>query len=54
MSFYQSRYFDKDQLYEGRSAQRRALEYAYSGCTITWHGTVQSDTGEVGVGARGW
>ena len=37
-------------LYQGRSAQRRALEYAYSGCTITWHGTVQSDTGEVGRG----
>ena len=24
------------------------------GCTITWHGTVQSDIGEVGVGAWGW
>ena len=23
-------------------------------CTITWHGTVQSDIGEVGVGAWGW
>ena len=46
--------FDKDQLYEGRSAQRWALVYAYSGCTITWHGTVQSDIGEVGVGAWGW
>ena len=37
-----------------KSAQRRALEYAYSGCTMTRHGTVQSDTGGVEVGARGW
>ena len=35
-------------------AQRRALEYAYSGCTMTRHGTVQSGTGEVEVGARGF
>ena len=28
----------------------RALEYAYSGCAITWHGTVQSD---IDRGSRG-
>ena len=36
-----------------RSAQRRALEYAYSGCTMTRHGTVQLDTRGVEVGVRG-
>ena len=36
----------------GKVCPKEALEYAYSGCTITRHGTGQSDTGEVEVGAR--
>ena len=39
---------------DGKVCPKEALEHAYSDCTITRHGTGQSDTGGVGVGALGW
>ena len=45
----------KDPLYSRRSAQRRALGYAYPECTTSRNGTVQSDNmcEEVGGSVRG-